>query len=327
MADELDGDAARSTLSMKAWRVHNFGAPEAMRFETIDRPTPGPGEVLVKVRAAGVGPWDAWIRSGRSALPQPLPLTLGSDLAGEVHEVGPGSVEFNAGDEIFGVTNKQFLGAYAEYAVACASMLAKRPKSLTYVEAASVPVVAVTAWQALFEYARLGSGQRVLIHGAAGSVGSYAVQLAHAANVNVVATAASADMDYVRKLGAGEVIDYRNQRFEEHVREVDAVIDLVGGETQTRSFDVLRRDGKMISTVSPPDQRLAKNYNVHAEFFLVEVTTERLTRIAELLDRGKLKPEVGAVLPLSDARNAHMMLDGGISRPRGKIVLSVDPPQ
>jgi NADPH:quinone reductase-like Zn-dependent oxidoreductase len=298
-----------------------------MRFETIDRPRPGPGEVLVKVRAAGVGPWDAWIRSGRSALPQPLPLTLGSDLAGEVHEVGPGSVELSAGEEVFGVTNKQFLGAYAEYAVACASMLAKRPKSLTYVEAASVPVVAVTAWQALFEYARLGSGQRVLIHGAAGSVGSYAVQLAHGANVNVVATAASADMDYVRKLGAGEVIDYRSQRFEEHAREVDAVIDLVGGETQTRSFAVLRRDGKLISTVSPPDQRLAKNHNVHAEFFLVEVTNERLRKIAELLDRGKLKPEVGAVLPLWDARKAHMMLEGGISRPRGKIVLSVDPPQ
>lgn len=327
MSDEPDGDAARSTLPMKAWRVHSFGTPEAMRFETIDRPRPGPGEVLVKVRAAGVGPWDAWIRSGRSALPQPLPLTLGSDLAGEVHEVGPGSVELSAGEEVFGVTNKQFLGAYAEYAVACASMLAKRPKSLTYVEAASVPVVAVTAWQALFEYARLGSGQRVLIHGAAGSVGSYAVQLAHGANVNVVATAASADMDYVRKLGAGEVIDYRSQRFEEHAREVDAVIDLVGGETQTRSFDVLHRDGKLISTVSPPDQRLAKNHNVHAEFFLVEVTTERLKRIAELLDRGKLKPEVGAVLPLSDARKAHMMLEGDISRPRGKIVLSVDAPQ
>ena len=327
MSDKPDSDAARSTLPMMAWRVHNFGTPEAMKFETTERPRPGPGEVLVKVRAAGVGPWDAWIRSGRSALPQPLPLTLGSDLAGEVHEVGSGSVELSAGEEVFGVTNKQFLGAYAEYAVACASMLAKRPKSLTYVEAASVPVVAVTAWQALFEYARLGSGQRVLIHGAAGSVGSYAVQLAHGANVNVVATAASADMDYVRKLGAGEVIDYRSQRFEEHAREVDAVIDLVGGETQTRSFDVLHRDGKLISTVSPPDQRLAKNHNVHAEFFLVEVTTERLKRIAELLDRGKLKPEVGAVLPLSDARKAHMMLEGGISRPRGKIVLSVDAPQ
>lgn len=327
MSDEPDSDAARSTLPMKAWRVHNFGTPEAMRFETIDRPRPGPGEVLVKVRAAGVGPWDAWIRSGRSALPQPLPLTLGSDLAGEVHEVGPGSVELSAGEEVFGVTNKQFLGAYAEYAVACASMLAKRPRSLTYVEAASVPVVAVTAWQALFEYACLGSGQRVLIHGAAGSVGSYAVQLAHGANVNVVATAANADMDYVRELGAGEVIDYRSQRFEEHVREVDAVIDLVGGETQTRSFGVLRRDGKLISTVSPPDQRLAKNHNVHAEFFLVEVTTEKLKRIAELLDRGKLRPEVGAVLQLSDARKAHMMLEGDISRPRGKIVLSVDPPQ
>ncbi|WP_249141488.1 NADP-dependent oxidoreductase [Bradyrhizobium liaoningense] len=327
MSDKLDTGAARSTLPMKAWRVHNFGAPGAMTFETIGRPKPGPGEVLVKIRAAGVGPWDAWIRSGRSALPQPLPLTLGSDLAGEVHELGAGSVELSLGEEVFGVTNKQFLGAYAEYAVACTSMLAKRPKSLSYIEAASVPVVAVTAWQALFEYARLGSGGTVLIHGAAGSVGSYAVQLAHGANVNVVATAAGADMDYVRKLGATKVIDYRNQRFEEHVGEVNAVIDLVGRETQTRSFGVLQRGGRLISTVAPPDQQLAKHHNVSAEFFLVEVTTERLERIAELLDHGKLRPELGAVLSLSEARKAHMMLEGEISRPRGKIVLSVDPPE
>ncbi|MET4745522.1 NADPH:quinone reductase-like Zn-dependent oxidoreductase [Bradyrhizobium japonicum] len=309
---------------MSAWRVHAFGPPEAMTFETVPRPKPGPGEVLVKVHAAGVGPWDAWIRSGRSALPQPLPLILGSDLAGAIQEVGPGPLNLAIDDEVYGVTNTQFLGAYAEYAVASVSMLAKRPASLSPVQAASVPVVAVTAWQALFEYAHLGSGQTVLVHGAAGSVGSYAVQLACRAGVRVIATAASRDMEHVRKLGAAEVIDYRTRRFEQELREIDAVLDLVGGDTQVRSFAVLREGGKLISTVSEPDQRLAADRKVGAEFFLVAVTTERLNRISELIDRGELKPEVAAVLPLTDARKAHMMLEGQLTRPKGKIVLRVD---
>lgn len=322
----VDNSATRRTppMEMKAWRVHAFGSPENMTFETVPRPSPGSGDVLLKVHAAGVGPWDSWIRSGRSALPQPLPLTLGSDLAGEVLELGSGPVNLAVGDEVFGVTNTQFLGAYAEYAVASASMLAKRPTSLSPIQAASVPVVAVTAWQALFDYARLESGQTVLIHGAAGSVGSYAVQLAHRAEIRVIATAASGDAEYLRGLGAAQVIDYRRQRFEDEVREIDAVVDLVGGETQVRSFEVIREGGKLISTVSQPNQRLAADRNVAAEFFLVGVTTERLNRIAKFIDRGDLKPEVGTVLPLSDARKAHMMLDGHISHQRGKIVLRVD---
>ncbi|WP_407179868.1 NADP-dependent oxidoreductase [Bradyrhizobium sp. STM 3562] len=326
MADRLTRNAAHRTLpsEIKAWRVHAFGAPEAMIFESIARPKPGPNEVLVRVHAAGVGPWDAWIRSGKSALPQPLPLTLGSDLAGEVQEVGAGSVNLDIGDQVFGVTNTQFLGAYAEYAVASASMLAQRPHSLSPVQAASVPVVAVTAWQALFEYARLAAGQTVLIHGAAGSVGGYAVQLAHRAGIHVIATAAGADMEYVRKLGAAQVLDYRSQRFEQEVKEIDAVLDLVGGDTQARSFAVLREGGRLISTVSQPDQQLATDRRVTAEFFLVAVTTERLNLIAELVDRGELKVEVGTVLPLADARKAHMMLEGRIQRPKGKIVLCVD---
>jgi NADPH:quinone reductase-like Zn-dependent oxidoreductase len=143
-----------------------------MILESVPRPDPGPGEVLVDVHAAGVGPWDGWIRAGKSALPQPLPLTLGSDLSGTVAAVGSGISELAIGDQVFGVTNTQFLGAYAEYAVASAGMLAKKPASLSYVEAASVPVVAVTAWQGLFEHARLEAGQTVVIHGAAGNVGA-----------------------------------------------------------------------------------------------------------------------------------------------------------
>lgn len=327
MTDTLVRNAAHGILptDMKAWRVHAFGAAEAMNFETISRPDPGPGEVLVRVHAAGVGPWDAWIRAGKSALPQPLPLTLGSDLAGEVQKIGSGSINLSVGDQVFGVTNTQFLGAYAEYAVASASMLAKKPQSLSYVQAAAVPVVAVTAWQALFEYARLARGQTVLIHGAAGSVGGYAVQLAHRAGARIIATAGSGDADYVRELGADQVIDYRRQRFEQEVKQIDVVLDLVGGETQARSFEVLREGGRLISTVSQPDQRLAADRRVAAEFFLVAVTTGRLTQIAELIDRGELKSEVGTVLPLADARKAHMMLEGQIPRARGKIVLGVDP--
>jgi NADPH:quinone reductase-like Zn-dependent oxidoreductase len=325
MTTTTKGIQSPARPSMKAWRVHEFGPPETMIFETVPRPDPGPGEVLVKVRAAGVGPWDAWIRGGRSALPQPLPLTLGSDLAGKVVALGSGVPNMAVGGDIFGVTNTQFLGAYAEYAVASAAMLAKKPSSLSYVEAASVPVVAVTAWQGLFDHARLEAGQTVVIHGAAGNVGAYAVQLARRARLRCIATAGTEDIDYVRTLGADKVVDYQTQRFEDEVKDADAVFDLVGGDTQIRSFQVLRRGGKLISTVSKPDQDRAKHRGVTAAFFLVEVTTEQLGRIAELIDRGELKTRVGAVLPLADARDAHMMLDGRRPQPRGKIVLRVEP--
>ena len=313
----------RTHSTMMAWRVHEFGSPETMKFERVPGPEPGPGEVLVKVAAAGVGPWDGWIRSGKSALPQPLPLTLGSDLSGEIVAMGPGATELRVGDQVYGVTNPQFVGAYAEYALASAGMVSNKPTSLTHVEAASVPVVAVTAWQALFDHAHLKAGQTVVIHGGAGNVGSYAVQLAQHAGVQTVVTASTADVSAVRNLGANTVIDYRTQRFEEEVQSADAVIDLVGGETQDRSFQVLRRGGKLISAVSRPDQDLAKRYGVEATFFLVDVTSQYLTKIARFIDGGKLRTNVGAVLPLADAREAHWMLERVRPQPKGKIVLDV----
>jgi NADPH:quinone reductase-like Zn-dependent oxidoreductase len=326
MANTLAGKTspgpARS--DMLAWRVHQFGPPEAMILERIPRPDPGPGEVLVHVHAAGVGPWDGWIRAGKSALPQPLPLTLGSDLSGTVAAVGSGISEMAVGEKVFGVTNTQFLGAYAEYAVASAGMLAKKPGSLSYVEAASVPVVAATAWQGLFDQARLEAGQTVVIHGAAGNVGAYAGQLARRARLRSIATAGTKDIEYVRSLGGDTVLDYHTQRFEDEVKNADAVLDLVGGETQMRSFLVLRPGGKLISAVSQPDQDRAKHHGVTAAFFLVEVTTERLRTIAELIDRGELKTCIGAVLPLADARDAHLMLEGRLKPPKGKIVLNVE---
>ena len=313
----------RAHSTMMAWRVHEFGPPEVMKFERVPRPEPGAGEVLVKVKAAGVGPWDGWIRAGKSALPQPLPLTLGSDLSGEIVATGPGVSELRVGEQVYGVTNPQFIGAYAEFALASAAMVSSKPTSLTCIEAASVPVISVTAWQALFDQAQLKAGQTVLIHGAAGNVGSYAVQLARRAGLQTIATVATDDIAFVRDLGANTVIDYRTQRFEEEVRDADAVIDLVGGETQNRSFQVLRRGGKLISAVSRPDQHLAENHGVEAAFFLVNVTSQYLAEIAGLVDGGKLRTRVGAVLPLADAREAHFMLERVRPQPKGKIVLGV----
>lgn len=308
---------------MMAWCVHTFGPPDVMRFERVARPTPGPGEVLIEVEAAGVGPWDGWIRAGRSAVPQPLPLIPGSDLSGNVAALGPETSDLQLGEAVFGVTNKRFIGAYADYAVASAAMIASKPRSLNFVEAASVPVVAVTAWQALFDHAGVKNGQTVLIHGAAGSVGAYAVQLARRAGARIIATAAREDVPFVRVLGADTVIDYRADRFERHAREVDAVIDLVGGETQQRSFQLLRAGGRLISAVSEPDRHLAQRHGVQAAFFLVDVTRRRLEEIGGLIDSGSLRTHVGVVLPFADAQEAHLMLEGLRPRPKGKIVLRV----
>lgn len=308
---------------MMAWRVHEFGPPEVMKFEELARPVPGSGEVLIRVEAAGVGPWDAWIRAGKSVLPQPLPLTPGSDLSGEVVEVGAGVSDLDPGDLVYGVTNSRFIGAYAEFAVVTATMISPKPRTLTFVQAASVPVIAATAWQALFDHARLEAGKTAVIHGAAGNVGAFAVQLARRAGVRVIATGAARDAPALRELGASTVIDYQAERFEEQVREVDAVIDLVGGETQTRSFQVLRRGGKLISAVSQPDQAIAQSHGVEARFFLVNVQNRQLQQLTALFDQGELRTHVGAVLPLKDASEAHRMLEHLRPQPKGKIVLAV----
>jgi NADPH:quinone reductase-like Zn-dependent oxidoreductase len=315
--------SAASPAASRACRVHHFGPPEVIRLEDVPTPAPGAAEVLVRVKAAGVGPWDAWIRAGTSALPQPLPLTLGSDLAGVVEAIGPDVAHVAPGDAVFGVTNPHFIGSYADYAIAKAGMIAKKPAALGDVDAASVPVVAVTAWQALFDQARVTRGQTVLVQGAAGNVGAYVVQLAHQAGLRVIATAGEMDLAYVRKLGADEVLDFRATRFEDIVPDVDAVIDLVGGEVQARSFAVLKRGGALISAVSPPDQAIAATRGVKAAFFLVDVTTACLAQIAASIETGALVTAAGAVLPLEAARVAHEMLEGQRPRPRGKIVLNV----
>jgi len=307
---------------MKAVRVLQFGPPKVITNVDLPRPEPDAGQLLVHVKAAGVGPWDALIREGKSKLHQPLPLILGSDLSGIVESIGAEVKGFKPGAEVYGATNPQFTGAYAEYALPLASMMAPKPKTLNFIEAASAPVVAVTAWQMLIEYADVTAGQTVLIHGAGGNVGAYAVQLAKQAGLHVVATAASGDLDYVRRLGAETVVDYKTERFEVSVADVDVVLDTVGGETQRRSLPVLKPGGILVSVVSPVPEATQKQYGIRAVFFYVDVTTARLNKITKLFDSGRLVADVGTVLPLQDARIAHEML-GGAPHKRGKIVLSI----
>jgi NADPH:quinone reductase-like Zn-dependent oxidoreductase len=306
---------------LRAARIHRFGPPNVIVIDDVAKPIPGDGEVLVRVAASGVGPWDALIREGKSKVSPPPPLTLGSDLSGVIEAVGPGVSGFDSGDEVYGVTNPQFCGAYAEYALAQSSMVARKPARLTHVEAASVPVVAVTAWQMLFDYAHLQAGATALILGAAGSVGAYAVQLAARLGIHVIATAGSDDLEYVRELGAETVVDYRSDKLDYAAWSVDAVLDLVGGETREEASRALKPGGILVSAVSPDPLR--QRSDVRSVFFYVEVTTARLNTISELLDAGKLSTDVGTVLPLDQARVAHEML-GGAPHARGKIVLRVD---
>ena len=309
---------------MKAARVRRYGPPSVVEIDEVPRPSPGRGKLLVRVEAAGVGNWDALFREGESKL-EPLPIILGSDISGTIEGLGADVSGFKPGDEVYGSTNPQFSGGQAEYAVPMAAMMAPKPKTLNFIEAASVPVVAVTAWQMLFEYANAVAGQTVLIHGAAGSVGAYAVQLARQAGLHIVATAGSADLEYVRGLGAEKVFDYRKDRFEESVSGVDIVLDGVGGVTQEKSLRVLKRGGILVSIVSPVPEAAQTQYGIRAAFFYAEVTTARLNKITELIDGGKLSTDVGTVLPLEQVEAAHEMLAGAPHK-RGKIVLTVRAP-
>ncbi len=305
---------------MKAARIHRFGPPEVILVEEAPRPRPAAGEILVRVVAAGVGPWDALIREGKSKVSPPPPLTLGSDLSGVVEAIGADVTRFQIGDEVYGVTNPQFVGAQAELAVASASTVAPKPKRLTHPQAASVPVVAITAWQMLFEYARPEAGQTILILGAAGNVGAYAVQLAANAGFHVIAVVGSKDVEQVRELGASEVVDARVTELARVVRPVDVVIDTVGGDACERALGVLEPNGIVVTVVSPAF--VSARSDIRSAFFYAEVTAARLDTISRLLESGRVTPRVGSVLPLAEVRAAHEML-AGAPHSRGKIVLQV----
>jgi len=305
---------------MKAARIHHFGPPEVVVIDNVSRPNPDKGELLVRVRAAGVGPWDAIIREGKSKVSPPPPLTLGSDLSGTVEATGPGVTDFHVGEEVYGVTNAQFCGAHAEFALASAEMVAKKPGRLNHVEAASVPVVAVTAWQMLFEYAQIVAGQSVLILGAAGNVGAYAVQLATSTGLDVVAMVGPKDVEQVRNLGAKTVLDYQTAAFGKEIPQVDVVIDTVGGKALEHAIGKVKPGGVLVSVVS--SEPLPQRPGVRSVFFYAEVTTTRLNLLTKLFEEGKLSPRVGSILALQDARTAHYMLAGAPHKP-GKVVLEM----
>jgi len=307
---------------MRAIRVHESGGIDTMRLDEIPRPVPEAGEVLVVVKAAGVGPWDRLVREGQSGLGQALPLTLGSDISGTVAALGVGVGVFALGDAVYGATNDQFVGGYAEYALVKANKVALKPAALDYVTAAGLPVVAVTAWQMLFEYARIEAGQAILVRGAAGSVGACATQMAKEAGASVYGTARTRDIERVRALGAEPIVEGDRVGAQLASRPLDAVIDTIGGDALESTCEALRPNGIIVSIVRPPDEAYVRSRGVRAAYFIVDVTRDRLDRISTMVQRGTLNLPVGEVLDLADASTAHRMLDGAPHKP-GKIVLRV----
>ncbi|MCB5166621.1 NADP-dependent oxidoreductase [Streptomyces bambusae] len=306
---------------MRAVVVNQWGGPETLTVAELDRPAPGLGEVLVRVHAAGVNPVDWKTRATGGLIEWGAVPAVGWDVSGTVEAVGPGVTVFRPGDEVFGMPLfPRQAGGYAEYVVAPARHLAPKPESLTHVEAAALPLAALTAWQALVDTAGVQPGQRVLVHAAAGGVGHFAVQIAKALGAYVIGTASAGKHDLVRSLGADEVVDYRTVRFEDVVSDVDVVLDGLGGETAERSLKVLRPGGRLI-VLPGPDDVPAETGAVRAEWMLVDPDHLGLREIAALVGRGALKPVVEAVLPLAEAAKAHELGEQG--RTTGKIVLSV----
>ncbi|WP_333991816.1 NADP-dependent oxidoreductase [Pseudomonas sp. S3(2024)] len=305
---------------MKAIRVYEYGNPEVLQLEDIADPVAGEGEVLIEVAGAGVNPIDWKVLSGamKAFIPLPLPFTPGVEVSGKVIATGPGVTQFKLGDEVFGFIN--IVGGYASKAVAPVSKLALKPQSLSALQAGAVPATALTAWQALTEHAGVQRRQKVLIHAAAGGVGSMAVQIAKYLGAEVIATASGSNHAYLKQFGADYVIDYTTQAFDELVSEVDVVLDLVGGDTQNRSFRVLKRGGLLISPVSAPSITLANDYGVTPINFATRSDGAQLSLIAELFDRGHLTVDV-EVFPLSEAQRA---LEKSLSR-RGHGRLVLDP--
>ncbi|CAI8777462.1 NADPH:quinone reductase [Pseudomonas sp. IT-347P] len=303
---------------MKAIRAYAYGDTEVLRLEEIADPVAGAGEVLIEVAAAGVNPIDWKVLSGamQAFIPLPLPFTPGVEVAGTVVALGAGVTEFKPGDEVFGFIN--IVGGYASKAVAPVTKLTLKPRSLSLLQAAAVPASALTAWQALTEHAGLQRRQKVLIHAAAGGVGSMAVQIAKYLGAEVYATASAGHHAYLKALGADYTIDYTTQAFETLVSGMDVVLDLVGGETQNRSFAVLKKFGVLVSPVSAPNVSLANDYAVTPKNFATRSDGRQLALIAELFDKGHLSVDIEAYA-LSEAKSA---LEKSMGRHlRGRLVL------
>jgi NADPH:quinone reductase-like Zn-dependent oxidoreductase len=309
-------------MTMHAMRIHEFGGPEALKDEVLPLPQPRDDEILVRIQAASVNPVDGKTRQGKfpAVKEDDLPLTLGRDLSGVIESCGTRAQGLRKGDEVFAFLGSD-RGAYAQYVTVKAAEFAPKPENLSHVEAASVPLAAMTAWQGLLDHGGLEKGQRVLIHGAAGGVGHFAVQIAKAKGAWVAATCSGDDMDFVRRLGADQVIDYKKQKFEDEVSDIDLVFDLVAGQTQDRSFAILKDGGALISTLEEPDAQKAKARNLRTAHYMTQPNAAQLAEIGELLEQGKIKPRIFATYPLEEAARAETALDN--DHVQGKIVLTV----
>ncbi|MEJ2033475.1 MAG: NADP-dependent oxidoreductase [Deltaproteobacteria bacterium] len=308
---------------MKTILLQAYGGPESLVLTDAPRPQIAEDELLVRVHAAGINPVDWKLSRGylKDVLAFDLPFAPGYDLSGVVEETGPAVKDFLPGDAVFAMRDLTRPGAYAEYAAVKASEAAAKPTSLDHARAAAVPLAALTAWQGLFDIAGLRAGQKVLVHAAAGGVGHFAVQFARWAGAHVIGTASAINQDFLRQIGAHQTIDYTSQRFEEAVKEVDVVFDLLSGETRERSWSVLKKHGILVSTLPPPPPAgVLEKYEVRGESMLVRPNGRQLGEIAQLIEEGKIQPEV-TTYSFSEARRAHQMSEAGHTR--GKLVLVI----
>ncbi|MFB9601624.1 NADP-dependent oxidoreductase [Streptomyces roseofulvus] len=309
---------------MRAISQDTHGTPDVLKEVTLPRPAPGPSEILVAVRAAGVNPTDWKHRAGGVFLDR-MPLVLGWDVSGVVEAVGFGVTLFKPGDEVFGMLPYPHgVGSHAEYVTGPARSFARKPADVDHVQAGALPLAALTAYQAIVDTAGVGPGRRVLIHAAAGGVGHLAVQIAKARGAHVIGTASAAKHDFVRSLGADEVVDYRTTDFRDVVRDVDMVLDPLSGDTRSRSLDVLRPGGLLVSLLpgtDPEEAAKAAARGVRVETLLVEADHAGMNAVADLVASGALRAHVEAVFPLADAAKAHAL--GETGRTTGKLVLTV----
>jgi NADPH:quinone reductase-like Zn-dependent oxidoreductase len=306
--------------------MHKTGGPGVLRVEEVPLPEPRKGEFLVEVRSAGINPVDIKIREGEFPLFKAhLPATIGRDVAGVIRGIGGGrtSAAFRINDPVFGMLNYD-RGAYAQFTVASAREITRRPKKLKERDAGAIGVAALTAWQGLFDHGKLKKGQRVLIHGAAGGVGHFAVQFARHAGAKVIATASGRDLKWVKSLGADEVIDFKNQKFEEHTGNIDLVLDLIAGDTQVRSWQVLKEEGgAIVSTLTEPSKSDARKWRAHGMRMVVKPNRLQLKKIAGLIVTGRVKVVIAKAFPLEKASAAQQYLQNG--HVRGKVILRIAP--
>jgi NADPH:quinone reductase-like Zn-dependent oxidoreductase len=304
---------------MKAVVINKYGDADVVNYVDVECPVPKADEVLVKVHAAGVNPIDWKIRGGvGKRLGLTLPITLGGEIAGTTERIGDEVRDFKEGDPVYGIIPS---GGFAEYAVAKTGAIGPKPPSLDFVNAAAVPLGALTAWQAIFGLANLGSGQRILIAGASGGVGSLAVQLAKAKGAYVIGLASGRNEEFVRQLGADEFVDYTKQKFEKVIKDVDVVFDLVGGDTFERAFQTLKKGGFLVTSVEFPSEEKARELGVKATRVFCKPNAKELAEITKLVDEGKLKTHVSTVLSLAEVKKAFELSESGHTR--GKIILQI----